>query len=71
VITVSSPLVVVVRKLDAIKKGFDQLVFWWGCGDGLAFQDSNYGSNQTFHSGGTSIVMSNRNNYIGRPFLPF
>jgi hypothetical protein len=51
VVTGSNPFAVVVRESDATKKGFYQFALWWSCGDGLAFQGSSYGSNQTFHSG--------------------
>jgi hypothetical protein len=44
-------LAVVVCESDATKKGLYQLALWWGCGDGLAFQSSIYGSNKTFHNG--------------------
>jgi hypothetical protein len=45
VVTGSNPLAVVVREPDATKNGLHKLAFWWGCGDGLAFSSSSYGSN--------------------------
>jgi hypothetical protein len=50
VVTSSNSLAVVVHGLDSTKKKLYKLVFWWGCGDKLAFHGSSYGSNQTFHS---------------------
>jgi hypothetical protein len=51
VVTGSNSFAVVVREPDATKKGLYQVALWWGCGDGLAFQGSSYGSNRTFHNG--------------------
>jgi hypothetical protein len=51
VVTGLNPLAVVVRESDATKKGFYQLALWWGCGDGLVFPGSSYGSNRIFYSG--------------------
>jgi hypothetical protein len=50
VVTSSNPLTVVVYELDAIKNEHYQLALWWGCGDGLAFQDKAVAMLQFKHS---------------------